>query len=236
MTRLAGIALLGLVFTHAPTSWAAEGDTPPTISLDITNGNVHEALALIARQGGLNISVDARVTGVVTAALRDVTPVEALGVIASGVGARVRQDGDIYIVEPKPLPHERPRALPAAPTPAVVPPTGAAPLAAAPATRAGDIPVGDEQVIRVLHLQYADPALIAAVFGGTVVGGNAAMLGAGPFHQRGGYSQGYSRSGRSGDYGGYGSGYGYGGYGSRGGYDRGYGGASRLGTSGYGGY
>jgi hypothetical protein len=70
-----------------------------------------------------------------------VTPAEALRVIASAVGARVRQDGDIYVVEPKPLPHERPHA-PALGSPAVVTP---APTAAATAT--GDIPVGNEQVI-----------------------------------------------------------------------------------------
>ena len=232
--RFAGIVWLGLAL--AAGAWAEEGDRPQTISLDITNGNVHEALALIARQGGLNISVDSKVTGVVTAGLRDVTPAEALDAIASSVGARVRQDGDIYVVEPKPLPHVRPAA------PALGPPMAVAPVGRATA----DIPVGDGEVIRVIHLEYADPALIATAFGGNVVGGDASMMGGTPFHQRGGYGRGggYGQSSGYGDYGGYGSGYGsgggygrrsgYGGYG--GGYDGAYGGGSRVGTWGYGGY
>jgi hypothetical protein len=232
--RLAGIVLLGLIVATA--SWAEEGAEPPTISLDVTNGNVHEALALIARQAGLNISVDARVKGVVTVGLRDVSPLEALRVIASAVGARVREDGEVYVVEPKPLPHERQTALPVPTAPRIIAP------AAAPAT--GDIPVGNEEVIRVIHLTYADPALIATAFGGNVIGGNMGMMGGSPFHPRGGGyggGRGYGRSSGYGNYGGYGGGQGRGGgYGYGGGYDGVYGGgnggSSRVGSGGYGGY
>jgi hypothetical protein len=227
--RLVGIALCGLVIVAGV--WA-EDEAPPTITVDITNGDVHEALAAIARQGGLNISVNAKVKGVVTAALRDVTPEEALRTIAGAVGARVRQDGEVYIVEPKPLPHERPR------TPSIAGNVVAPARTGGAAT--GDIPVGDGEVIRVIHLRYADPALLGAAFGGGIVGSGAGMMGGSPFHPRGGRGGGgYGRSSGYGNTGGYG-----GGYGSRrggsGGFGGGYdgwngGGGSRVGQPGFGG-
>jgi hypothetical protein len=176
----------------------------------------------------------------VTASLRDVSPAEALRVIAGAVGARVREDNGIYIVEPKPLPAERPRTgLTGVGGAAVAPPDGAAGSASAGSSSAGSAAVGNDEVIRLIKLKYADPAMIAAAFGGTVVGGGSGMYGGSPFHQRG---SGYNNWGgsRGGGYGGFGGG--YGGSGGRGGYG-GWGGSGNLrsggvggGSWGYGGY
>jgi len=239
--KLSGALLAGLLASVAAVGWAEEGDKDQRISLSITNGDVHDALAMIAQQSGLNISVDSKVRGTVTASLVDISPAEALRVIAGAVGARVRDDNGVYVVEPKPLPAERPRTAPAGAGGAlVVPPGGAtAGATAAGASTAGSVAVGDGEVIRVIKLKYADPALIAAAFGGTVIG-SSGMLGGSPFHQGGGRG---GRNGSRGGYGGYGSSGGYGGSGGRSGSSgwRGAdslysGGGSRGGAWGYGGY
>jgi len=247
--RLTGLFLLLALVACATVAWAGQGDEPGRISVDVTNGNVHDILSMIAKQAGLNLAIDAKVTGTVTVALRDVTPDEALRVVASAAGARVRQDGEVYVVEPKPLPAERPRT----PSLATAGATVVAPTAAAPVTGAGTsatVDSGDEQVIRVIKLKYADPAMIADAFGGGAVGSGTATLGGSPFGQRGGYGGygggygGYGGYGGGyGGYGGYGGGYGgngggYGGYGGYGGGRRTHGGGygGRLGTFGYNGY
>lgn len=244
--KLIGALLVGLVVVTASASWAEEVKQDQRISLTITNGDVHDALAMIAKQAGLNISVDAKVRGTVTASLRDVTPAEALRVIAGAVGARVREDNGIYIIEPKPLPAERPRpgGLAGVGGGAVVPPAGGgAGAASAGSSTAGSVVLDDEEIIRVIKLKYADPAMIAAAFGGTVVGGSSGMLGGSPFHQGGsgyngwgggggryGGSRGYGRSGGYGDNGGWSGSRGRGGSGSL------YSGGGRGSSWGYGGY
>jgi hypothetical protein len=240
--RLIGAVILGLLVACGVAAWAGDGNAAKTISISVTNGDVHDVLALIAKQGDLNISVDAKVKGTVTVALRDVAPDEALKVVASAVGARVRQDGGVYVIDPKPLPAQRPETAPAGGGGATVVPPGTG-TGVTNASASGTASSGDEQIIRVLKLNYIDGAMIAAMFGGGVIGGNVQAFGGSPYGQGGGYGGGYG--GYGGGYGGRGNGgrWGYGGgngngYGTGygGGFGNGYGSGSGSQLRGWGGY
>ncbi len=219
MKKLAILGIVGLLAGTAITAWAGDEGQPARISLDVRDADVQTVLTSIAKQAGLNLVVAQGVRGTVTVAIVDMAPEEALKAVAAAVGARVIQDGDVYKVDPKPLPPERRPSAPAnlpSGQPGIVAPPGQA-----GATTAQDATAQDHEVIRVIKLQYADPAMIAQAFGGSVIGGM--------------YSQGQGPLGGSGrgGYGGSGGGYGGRGGGNGGGYGN-YGGGSRSGLGQYG--
>jgi len=218
-----GWLLLGLSLVFATAACA--DDEEPRVSISVTDANVHEVLALIAKQAGLNISVDANVRGSVTVSLRDVTAQQALDTVAAAAGARVREDQGTYYIEPKPLPPERPQA-PRTPVggSTVLPPGSSAGTSASGGITAAE---EDRVVTRLIQLNYADAAMLAQAFGGGVIGSGLGFTGS-PFRQGGG----------RGGYGGYGGGQGYGGgrgYGNSGGYGSGRGSRRGGGYSGGGG-
>lgn len=230
------VVALGLVGA----AWAADDEAPARISLDVTDADIHTVLSTIAKQTGLNIGVSDQVRGTVTVALRDVTPETALQIVAKAAGARLQRDGEVYFIEPQPLPPTRPEVRPATQP---VPKTVAPPARPTEIGEAGPdtVPIGkageDREVVSVIRLQHTDPSVIAQLLGGGVVGSGVSPIGRGYHHLRGGGRPGsygrYGGYGGYGNYGGYGS-YGgypsYGGYGPYGGYDYGYGGGR------YGGY
>ncbi|MGQ9732551.1 MAG: hypothetical protein ACUVX8_14920 [Candidatus Zipacnadales bacterium] len=223
MVKMVLTTLVGMTVVYGAVAGAADNNDAGRISLSVTDGNVHDVLSMIAQQAGLNLTVDQRVQGNVTVSLHDLTAEAALEVVAKAAGARVRREGDVYIVEPVPPPATREQASI----------TGHGGVMLPPARTEGDIPtlgsddatvtLSDGKVIRIIKLKYADPAMMAQLFGGNLVGGALFTYGS-PFHHRsggpytgyGGYGAGYddyrSYGGREwhqgGRYGEYGGGYG----------------------------
>jgi len=217
MRSLTALIIVPLLLALIGAAWAGDEEPAARISLEVKDADVQTVLMQIAQQAGLNLSVNQDVRGRVTVTLKDLPAEEALRTVASAVGARVLKDGDVYVVDLKPLPPQRQPA--SAGQSSQVGAVVVGPAGKADAT-SGQTSIGNEEIIRVIQLKYADPAMIALAFGGSVIGGYASGFGgSGGFGGRGG-----------GNRGGYGSAGGYGGYSGLGG---GFGGAS--GSGGYGG-
>ncbi len=221
MKKVAG---LFVVIALGAACMAVAQEEAARVTLDATDADVHTLLSTIAQKAGLNLSVGAEVRGNVTVSLKDVTPAQAIKVIAKAAGAVARLDGEIYVVEPKPLPHVRdPR--PAIPSidPRIRPPTRDVQVGTVvPNDTDDDAP--DAVLLRVIKLNHTDPALIASMFGGIAIGGYMSSSGLGNRggggygNQGGGYGGrgggGGGRGNRGGGYGGRGGGGGGGGYGN----------------------
>lgn len=171
----------------------------------------------------------------ITAALVDVNVDEALSIVLEQVNLRYVKDNNVYTIRERPEARttrvDRPMPQYGAPIFATRP---AAPAAAAGAPVAtGDAP-GDAGAagadpranlpIRLLGVKYANPALLAELFGGyTIYGDETSMMGGGGGRSGGGIGGGRGGSSRGGMGGGRG--------GSRGGIGGSRGGSSRGGSS-----
>jgi len=209
-----------------PGTAMAEDKEPARITLDVTDADVQTVLTTIAKQGGLSITISDQVRRNVTVALGNIAAPEALRIVARAAGARVRLDGEVYVIDSKPLPPTRTVRQPTTPpsTPKVTGPTTTT-------ITNTDVPIGDDgEVIRKVKVMYSDPEMLAAIFGGTSIGSRYRQGGT-PFGRSSGrYGHGGRNSGGRNSGGGY-SGGGYGG-------SRGYGtdGGNRSGNYGGGGY
>jgi len=239
MNKLATLILAATLVAPAAAVWAADEQPAARISLDVRDADVKTVLTGIAKQGGLNLTVAQDVQGTVTVAIVDMTPAQALKTVAEAAGARVILDDNVYKVDHKPLPPERRPTVgaPATPAPAgrILAPTAQGNVGTGPAAAADQ---KDQVVLRVIKLKYADPAMIAAAFGGSVLGGMYSQANSPLGNMSGGGQGGYGGGGNggSGGYGGGGYGGGYGRSGSGGGYG-GYGGSgSQSGLGSYGRY
>ena len=188
-----------------PGTAMAEDKEPVRVTLDVTDADVQTVLTTIAKQGGLSITISDQVRRNVTVALGNIAAPEALKIVAGAAGARVRLDGEVYVVEPKPLPPTRTVREPAAPrsTPRVTGPDTTT-------VTNTDVAIGDDgEVIRKIKVMYSDPELLAAMFGGTSIGSRYRQGGT-PFGRSSGrYGHGGRNSGRSYNGGGYGGSRGY---------------------------
>ena len=228
MRTLTTVAMAPLFLALVGAAWAGDEQPAVRISLEVKDADVQTVLMSIAQQAGLNLSVSQDVHGRVTVALKDLPAEEALKAVASAAGARVLKDGEVYVVDLKPLPPQRQPASGGGTAPAgavIIGPSGKA------GATSGQTSAGDEEIIRVIHLKYADPAMIALAFGGSVIGGYAGGFGGlggfgGPGGGYGNRGGGYGGNGWNGGFGGSGGGFGgyggglggYGGGGVRGGF------------------
>jgi hypothetical protein len=230
------LSVLILLFNVGPALCQPEattGEQPEKITLDFRDADLREALDALFRGRPQSYLLDPDVSGRVTLSLKDVPWNAALRSILDSNGLEYSINNNIYRVFRKPPETPVSGAFTGTTISSSSMPTPTMPTSAVSPRRA--------LKIEVIQLQHADPAEIAALFGGYAVSSGFGGMGAG----LGSYGIGgvYGGGGIGGGYGGYGGGYGgvgggYGGYGGTSGYG-GYGGGGYGGyggTSGYGGY
>jgi len=224
---LAFAAVVALTAAWTAPAPAQSIEPPPTVTLQLTDAPLHQALTLLFKDSGRQFQLERGATGSVNAVLNDVPWEVALRMVLEAQGLSYRIQDNVYIVGPKPA---TPVDAPPREPPAYERESG---VEGKPRV---SVPGSEAKKVEVIKIQHNDPAMLAAIFGGESVGFLYGGAGLGTYGIGGyGYGAGYGGYGQG--YGGYG-GYGqqrYGGYGGYGGYGQGYGGYG-TGYGGYGGF
>ncbi len=87
-----------LLSTAAAAFFIASNVYAAPMELNVHNSDLRSAIMLVARTGGLNVSVDDSVKGTTSITLNGVEPEKALEIIAKTNGLNLIRDGNIYIV------------------------------------------------------------------------------------------------------------------------------------------
>jgi hypothetical protein len=142
-TTLAYGALAFLAIGGLPTSGFAQQDPSQQIipSLEFEQADVREALRSLFRSVGVSYSIAPEVQGTVTVSLKNVTFETALQNITRQVDATYRVDVGVYNIIRRIA--DNPQGIP----------------------DQGVLPTGSGNVLRVIHIRSADPALIALLLG-----------------------------------------------------------------------
>lgn len=226
---LMGAVILLAVATGG--SWAQA----TTITVQYNDTPLAQVLACLQRvDPGLQYAVSPELADTkVTATLVDLTAQQALQVVMAQCGLVAVAENGVYQIRrlDKPVITQAPRATARPTLPAFVPnpaetvaaasPKSATPTATAGASAASSSAPANKPPLRLIQLQYADPADLAWLFGGNVVEGGGLYAGG---SNGGGYGGGNSNNG----WGGNNSGNGNSNNGWGGGTNRG---SSRLGSS-----
>ena len=85
--------LLVLVFSGLV--FGAQQDDPDLISLDLKGMDIRDVLKILSQKSGLNIVADSEVNGMVTLYLKDVSVIDAIGIIASTNNLAYEQTGGL---------------------------------------------------------------------------------------------------------------------------------------------
>ena len=85
--------LLVLVFSGLV--FGAQQDDPDLISLDLKGMDIRDVLKILSQKSGLNIVADSGVNGMVTLYLKDVSVIDAIGIIASTNNLAYEQTGGL---------------------------------------------------------------------------------------------------------------------------------------------
>jgi hypothetical protein len=177
---------------------AQGAEEPPTVTLTLKDANLQQALDLLFRESGYRFQLEGGVSGVVNATLNDVSWDQTLRLILASQDLTYQVQDDVYRITRKPAGG----AAAAPPLPPMATPaeriSAGAPLSA---------PGGDTR-LEVVKVQFSDPAMLAAIFGGQSVGygwggGGLSTYGIGGYGY-GGYGRGTSGYGGLGGLGGLG--------------------------------
>ncbi len=87
-----------MLSTTAAAFFIASNVYAAPMTLNVHNSDLRSAIMLVARNGGLNVSVDDSVKGTTSITLNGVEPEKALEIIAKTNGLNLVRDGNIYIV------------------------------------------------------------------------------------------------------------------------------------------
>ncbi len=87
-----------LLSSAAAAFFICASNAAAAMTLNVLDSDLRQTIMLVARNGGLNVSVDDSVKGNISITLNDVEPEKALEIIAKTSGLNLIRDGSIYIM------------------------------------------------------------------------------------------------------------------------------------------
>jgi len=170
-----GMVLIAMAVWMAP-ALAQETEPPPGVTLELKDAEVRSALEMLFSESGFSYVLSPGVQGRVTVSLHDVSWDHALRFVLDSLDLTYQREDNVYLID------RRAAVLPHPKTPSQG--HGVGTDAPKPAATPG------KQRLDVVKVLYSDPAMIAAVLGGTSVGytyggGGLAPYGIGTFAQPG---------------------------------------------------